>query len=205
MSAQERVSASTVEIAEDGYDDFGRRAKGGRKDKTAKELAALARLQSNYGCLLNPQGGLSMMDEAQLDPRAQGRFDDALESKPRASLDNRREGDGESAQRGDGTVKTGRGGRDRSPVGDAPHRDKRDDRRRSRSRDKGDARDSRGGGGLSQRGSRNEDTSRGGRRGDREDGRYRSRSRDRDDRVRPRSAERKRSDGDGDRRRRDRY
>ena len=44
-----------VEIAEDGFDDFGRRAKKGKKDLQAKEAAALARLQANYGFLLDPK------------------------------------------------------------------------------------------------------------------------------------------------------
>jgi hypothetical protein len=38
---QERVSGTTVEVAEDGFDDFGRRVKGGKVDRKAKEAAAL--------------------------------------------------------------------------------------------------------------------------------------------------------------------
>jgi hypothetical protein len=38
---QERVSLATVEVAEDGFDDFGRRVKGNRVDRKAKEAAAL--------------------------------------------------------------------------------------------------------------------------------------------------------------------
>ena len=49
------MAATNVEITEDGFDDFGRRAKGRAEDKKAKEAAALARLQSNYGFLLNPE------------------------------------------------------------------------------------------------------------------------------------------------------
>jgi hypothetical protein len=49
---QDRVSAASVEVDEDGFDDFGRRVKKGFKDIRAKELAALARLKENYGFLL---------------------------------------------------------------------------------------------------------------------------------------------------------
>ena len=48
------MSNANVEITEDGFDDFGRRAKGRSDDKRAKEAAALARLEANYGFLLNP-------------------------------------------------------------------------------------------------------------------------------------------------------
>ena len=64
LERQERVSSMAVEIAEDGYDDFGRRLK--KTDtkssneaarladeaaalKKKKEAAALARLQASYG------------------------------------------------------------------------------------------------------------------------------------------------------------
>jgi hypothetical protein len=51
---QDRVAGLAVEVAEDGFDDFGRRAKARASDKAAKEAAALARLHQSYGFLLDP-------------------------------------------------------------------------------------------------------------------------------------------------------
>ena len=53
---QNRVSAASVEVDEDGFDDFGRRVKKEKKDRSAKEAAALARLQHNYGFLSGDTG-----------------------------------------------------------------------------------------------------------------------------------------------------
>jgi hypothetical protein len=52
MERQERASKATVEVDEDGFDDFGRRAKKTKEDRRLKEEAALKRLQSSYGFLL---------------------------------------------------------------------------------------------------------------------------------------------------------
>jgi hypothetical protein len=53
---QDRVSASAIEIDEEGFDDFGRRVKKSAKaDKQAKEEAALKRMQDKYKHLL-PNG-----------------------------------------------------------------------------------------------------------------------------------------------------
>lgn len=52
MERQERVSKATVEVDEDGFDDFGRRSKKTKEDRRLKEEAALKRLQSSYGFLL---------------------------------------------------------------------------------------------------------------------------------------------------------
>ena len=50
---QERVSTTTVEVAEDGFDDFGRRVKKTeRADRNAKAEAALKRMQEKYKHLL---------------------------------------------------------------------------------------------------------------------------------------------------------
>ena len=50
---QDRAAATTIEISEDGFDDFGRRTmKSKQQDKRDKELAALARLNNVYGFLL---------------------------------------------------------------------------------------------------------------------------------------------------------
>jgi transcription termination factor Rho len=188
VSAQERVSASTVEIAEDGFDDFGRRAKGGRKDKTAKEIAALARLQSNYGFLMNPQDAASALSES----GKLGQFEDALESKkqppPRSnhvssnmsSHDNR--GDRSSGQDRSDARRRGRYDDDKISRGPRDH-DSSSGRRggsRSRSgdreRDRG-ARDGRG----SDRPGRDKDDDRYWKSDDREGGsRRRSRSREKD-------------------------
>lgn len=177
MSAQERVSASTVEIADDGFDDFGRRAKGGRKDKTAKEMAALARLQSNYGFLMNPLDAASAL----------GQFEDAPEARmqPPIRANNPTNGNLSGARSS--------GGQDKSDSrrrvhGDdlsthTSHKDTRDsdrdrDRRRvsrSRSRERTDKEDSR----------------RGGRSDDRSDERYRKHH-DRSDDSRRRSRSRER-------------
>jgi hypothetical protein len=40
-----------VEVAEDGFDDFGRKKSNKAADKAAKEAAALARLNATYGGL----------------------------------------------------------------------------------------------------------------------------------------------------------
>lgn len=49
LERQERASAATVEVTEDGFDDFGRKKAAKSADKAAKEAAALARLQASYG------------------------------------------------------------------------------------------------------------------------------------------------------------
>ena len=51
---QERVAAATVEVDEEGFDDFGRRVKKETAvdDKKAKEEAALKRLQDKYKFLM---------------------------------------------------------------------------------------------------------------------------------------------------------
>lgn len=50
---QDRISAATVEIDEEGFDDFGRRVKKlSRTDRRAKEEAALLRLSDKYRHLL---------------------------------------------------------------------------------------------------------------------------------------------------------
>jgi hypothetical protein len=54
---QTRVSAAHTEVGEDGFDDFGRRIGKDMKDKRAKEAAALARLNFNYGVLQDSSSG----------------------------------------------------------------------------------------------------------------------------------------------------
>mmetsp|Transcript_35394 Transcript_35394/g.45453 ORF Transcript_35394/g.45453 Transcript_35394/m.45453 type:complete len:218 (-) Transcript_35394:51-704(-) len=46
---QSRASGLSVEVDEEGYDDFGRRKKKAATDRKAKEAAALARLQASFG------------------------------------------------------------------------------------------------------------------------------------------------------------
>ena len=55
---QERVSDAKNEIDEDGFDDFGRRINSRKVDKKAKEAAALARLKSAYGHLMDDGAAL---------------------------------------------------------------------------------------------------------------------------------------------------
>jgi hypothetical protein len=107
-----------------GFDDFGRRVKGGRQEKSAKELAALARLQHNYGFLLNAEGVM-------------GQYDDSLEEKKKktASLfvkDEKGKSDNTS-------TKSNPSDRYVPPRGKDTPQDQRKDRRdrksRSRSRD----------------------------------------------------------------------
>eukprot|EP00903_Cladosiphon_okamuranus_P008485 g8152.t1 len=70
---QDRASVATVEVDEDGYDDFGRKKIKARADKKAKEDAALARLRKSFG------GG--MLGGTSLAPTAvPGQFDDASPS-----------------------------------------------------------------------------------------------------------------------------
>eukprot|EP01035_Chromulina_nebulosa_P018945 gene18945-24753_t len=52
MERQDRASKASLEVDEEGYDDFGRRAKKTLIDKKIKEEAALKRLKQNYGFLM---------------------------------------------------------------------------------------------------------------------------------------------------------
>jgi len=59
--AQDRASSSVIEVAEDGFDDFGRRIKKNKVDKKAKEEAALARLNSSYATVIDPLAALELL------------------------------------------------------------------------------------------------------------------------------------------------
>ena len=75
---QDRVSAASVEITEDGFDDYGRRVKGRSSDKLAKEAAALARLQQNYGFLLDPK---ALIATGSASDKKNSQFENADESR----------------------------------------------------------------------------------------------------------------------------
>lgn len=120
---QSRVSTASVEITEDGFDDFGRRAKGRSDDKKAKEAAALARLQSNYGFLLNPSSFIQSTENPTTNPKSN------LNANP--STDSNRKEESQRDTRGYSFV---RDGRKRSRSREANHHsggraDKDDDRR----------------------------------------------------------------------------
>lgn len=93
---QDRASSATLEITEDGFDDFGRRAKGGSYDRAAKEAAALARLSTNYSFLLDPKALASAASQSASSVpsnqsgagagHAGGRFDDADGDLPRTRI-----------------------------------------------------------------------------------------------------------------------
>lgn len=143
-----------------GFDDFGRRVKGGRKEKSAKEIAALARLQQNYGFLLNPE---SVM----------GQFDDSLEEKKSTNFQSK-DGKEKSDNNTTSTKSHPSSARYVAPKGKEEERKGREERKsRSRSRDN---RRERGNGSQSQR-YHNQDRERDSRR---EEGRPRDRSRERD-------------------------
>ncbi len=63
---QHRASNTTVEVDEEGFDDFGRRIKKNAKaDRQAKEEAALKRLQDKYKMLMPEKVIASDMNDAQ--------------------------------------------------------------------------------------------------------------------------------------------
>ncbi|CAN0444326.1 unnamed protein product, partial [Ectocarpus sp. 12 AP-2014] len=70
---QDRASVATVEVDEDGFDDFGRKKIKARADKKAKEDAALARLRKSFGGGI--LGGTSLAPVGK--PPVPGQFDDA--------------------------------------------------------------------------------------------------------------------------------
>lgn len=163
---QSRVSANNVEITEDGFDDFGRRAKGRSQDKLAKEAAALARLQQNYGFLLNPES----LIEKNLISNDKSQFDDAVDTttKPKAKSENHKDWKASLVAK-DKPVESRECSRSRS---------RSRGNKRSRSRERGrDRRDHR-----PIRDPRNDDTHRRDR-----DGKERDRGRERDDRYSDRS------------------
>jgi hypothetical protein len=79
---QERVAQSSVEVGEDGFDDFGRRVQSRVRGNSDKEQAALARLKQSYGLLF--QGSSEDHDDKadgeRNAERISGQFDDAMMS-----------------------------------------------------------------------------------------------------------------------------
>eukprot|EP00752_Nemacystus_decipiens_P010425 g9292.t1 len=195
---QDRASVATVEVDEDGYDDFGRKKIKARADKKAKEDAALARLRKSFGGGL--LGGTSLAPTA-----VPGQFDDASPSLSVTTYDEfgRPKRAGAAAGRGGGGGENGGGngassGRDREGRG-GDHRDRDRDRDRERDRDRDRDRDrwdsdrGRGGGGGGdkdrRRGGRSRSRSRSRERSSRDD---KDRSRRRRSRSRSRSRDRRR-------------
>lgn len=136
---QGRVSAANVEITADGFDDFGRRAKGRAEDKKAKEAAALARLQSNYGFLLNPESMAEFVNanKANESSAAHAAPDKRPEGKKRSRSRSRsRDRRNHERSRGDGRDRNEDRYRD---GGDARDRHSGADRRRDFDYDKGKA------------------------------------------------------------------
>ena len=92
--AQDRASSSVIEVAEDGFDDFGRRIKKNKVDKKAKEEAALARLNSSYATVINPLAALELLRNSNASNnnnnnnnniKNTGQFDNAESNIPRKS------------------------------------------------------------------------------------------------------------------------
>ncbi|CAN0451640.1 unnamed protein product, partial [Ectocarpus sp. 8 AP-2014] len=171
---QDRASVATVEVDEDGFDDFGRKKIKARVDKKAKEDAALARLRKSFGGGI--LGGTSLAPVGK--PPVPGQFDDASPAPSVTTYDKfgrpRLAGGGRNGGGGgdNGVSATAASGGDRDGRG-GDHRDRDRDRRDSRDKDR-------------RRGARSRSRSRSRERSSRDDKdrsrrrRSRSRSRDRD-------------------------
>jgi hypothetical protein len=180
---QDRISTATVEIDEEGFDDFGRRVKKlSRTDRRAKEEAALLRLSDKYRHLLpgsvlleggvlsedlsnrNDGAGILISVEKPSDYKADRNRDTSRDKE-----DNNNRGR-DRMDRSRDRVDRGRDRDDRDRGRDRDDRDRgrdRDDRDRGRDRDDKDRRE------RGSRGDRSRDIV------------ERSRSRDRQRRTRP--------------------
>ena len=181
---QDRAAATTIEVADDGFDDFGRRASKKEADKRAKEAAALQRLHGTFG-IVSTNEGVNITNAALL---AYGNVAVGDEK-------------GMEVKGGKRESNEGRGGTDEA-IHKRPRQSERsqDRDRDHRGRNESDARqrDSRGGEGRREEdGRRKYDEQKD--RGSRDD---RSGRRDRDDRGRDRSRERGRDRYDRNDRRR---
>ena len=170
---QDRISAATVEIDEEGFDDFGRRVKKlSRTDRRAKEEAALLRLSDKYRHLLP---GSALLEGGVLSEDLSNRNDGAgilisVEKPSDYKADRNRDTsrDKEDNNRGRDRMDRSRDRVDRGRDRDDKDRGRdRDDRDRGRDRDDKDRRE------RSSRGDRSRDIV------------ERSRSRDRQRRTRP--------------------
>ena len=170
---QDRISAATVEIDEEGFDDFGRRVKKlSRTDRRAKEEAALLRLSDKYRHLLP---GSALLEGGVLSEDLSNRNDGAgilisVEKPSDYKADRNRDTSRDKEDNNRGRDRMDRS-RDRVDRGmDRDDRDRgrdRDDRDRGRDRDDKDRRE------RGSRGDRSRDIV------------ERSRSRDRQRRTRP--------------------
>ena len=170
---QDRISAATVEIDEEGFDDFGRRVKKlSRTDRRAKEEAALLRLSDKYRHLLP---GSALLEGGVLSEDLSNRNDGAgilisVEKPSDYKADRNRDTsrDKEDNNRGRDRMDRSRDRVDRGRDRDDKDRGRdRDDRDRGRDRDDRDRRE------RGSRGDRSRDIV------------ERSRSRDRQRRNRP--------------------
>lgn len=170
---QDRISAATVEIDEEGFDDFGRRVKKlSRTDRRAKEEAALLRLSDKYRHLLP---GSALLEGGVLSEDLSNRNDGvgiliSVEKPSDYKADRNRDTSRDKEDNNRGRDRMDRS-RDRVDRGrDRDDRDRgrdRDDRDRGRDRDDKDRRE------RGSRGDRSRDIV------------ERSRSRDRQRRTRP--------------------
>ncbi|CAM9435200.1 unnamed protein product [Ectocarpus sp. 4 AP-2014] len=168
---QDRASVATVEVDEDGFDDFGRKKIKARADKKAKEDAALARLRKSFGGGI--LGGTSLAPVGK--PPVPGQFDDPSPAPSVTTYDKfgrpRLAGGGRNGggDNGASVAAAAASGGDRNGR-EGDHRDRDRDRRDSRDKDRRRGARSRSRSRSRERSSRDKDRSR----------RRRSRSRSRD-------------------------
>jgi hypothetical protein len=180
---QERVAQSSVEVGEDGFDDFGRRVQSRVRGNSDKEQAALARLKQSYGLLF--QGSSEDHDDKadgeRNAERISGQFDDAMMSGSNFNSnrrdDNGKNTDNESRSERRQDNKYADKERDRERDRERP----RDSDKRRDSRDRYDKEDRRGNNkdGYNNRDNGDRERDRNDRRG--QNDRPRDRSRDRRD------------------------
>eukprot|EP00904_Undaria_pinnatifida_P010247 jgi/Undpi1/6352/HiC_scaffold_20.g08833.m1 len=181
---QDRASVATVEVDEDGYDDFGRKKIKALADKKAKEMAALARLRKSFGGGM--LGGTSLAPTGK--PPVPGQFDDAAPAtsvttydkfgRPNLSGIGRSDGGAEGGG-GGGNAESAVSGREKEGRGSTSG-DKGREWDRNRDRDRRDRGNDRARGGDNDRDQRRDRSRSRSRERSSRRRRSRSRSRDRD-------------------------
>jgi hypothetical protein len=176
---QERVAQSSVEVGEDGFDDFGRRVQSRVRGNSDKEQAALARLKQSYGLLF--QGSSEDHDDKadgeRNAERISGQFDDAMMSGSNFNS-NRRDDNGKNT---DNESRSERRQDNKYAYKERDRERPRDSDKRRDSRDRYDKEDRRGNNkdGYNNRDNGDRERDRNDRRG--QNDRPRDRSRDRRD------------------------
>jgi hypothetical protein len=176
---QERVAQSSVEVGEDGFDDFGRRVQSRVRGNSDKEQAALARLKQSYGLLF--QGSSEDPDDKadgeRNAERISGQFDDAMMSGSNFNS-NRRDDNGKNT---DNESRSERRQDNKYAYKERDRERPRDSDKRRDSRDRYDKEDRRGNNkdGYNNRDNGDRERDRNDRRG--QNDRPRDRSRDRRD------------------------